>query len=66
MSNTERAIRMNVGIEIIDHVFKDLCHESTDIISREETADLCDLIIQLRKFSDKLKEKDTITENKWS
>lgn len=54
MSNDERKIRLSVARDIIDNVYKDLCNESTNIISRKMTEELCDILIKLFYFIDKL------------
>lgn len=58
MTNAERKIRLNVAIEIAEHVHSDLCHERTEVISREKLMDLVDIIVKLRYYAESL-----VTEN---
>lgn len=51
MTNTERKIRLNVAVEITEHVLSDLCHEYEAPFSRETLCELTDIIRQLRVFS---------------
>lgn len=48
MTNEERRIRMEVALEIMNEVYSDCCCDRE--ISREETRDFCDFIIDTRKF----------------
>lgn len=54
MSNDERKIRLSIARDIINKVYDDLCSETTDVISRETTMELCDIIIKLNEFSSNL------------
>lgn len=54
MTNAERKIRLNVAIEIVEHVHNDLCHERTEVISREKLMDLVDIIVKLRYYAESL------------
>lgn len=54
MTNAERKIRLNVAIEIAEHVHSDLCHERTEVISREKLMDLVDIIVKLRYYAESL------------
>ena len=54
MTNAERKIRLNVAIEIAEHVHSDLCHERTETISREKLMDLVDIIVKLRYYAESL------------
>lgn len=54
MTNMERKIRLNVAIEITEHVLSDLCHEFKSPFSRETLCELTDIIRQLRVFSSAL------------
>lgn len=54
MTNAERKIRLNVAIEITERVHSDLCHERTEIISREKLMDLVDIIVKLRYYAESL------------
>lgn len=58
MTNAERKIRLNIAIEIAEHVHSDLCHERTEVISREKLMDLVDIIVKLRYYAESL-----VTEN---
>lgn len=58
MTNAERKTRLNVAIEIAEHVHSDLCHERTEVISREKLMDLVDIIVKLRYYAESL-----VTEN---
>lgn len=51
MTNTERKIRLEVAIEVVEKVHSDLCHDCTGQFSREQLFQLVDIIIQLRSFA---------------
>lgn len=54
MTNTERRIRIDIAIEVVEGVYSDLCRESTAQISREQTYELANIILQLRTYSEKI------------
>lgn len=54
MTNAERKIRLSVAIEIAERVHNDLCHERTEVISREKLMDLVDIIVKLRYYAESL------------
>lgn len=58
MTNAERKIRLNIAIEIAEHVHSDLCHERTEVVSREKLMDLVEIIVKLRYYAESL-----VTEN---
>ena len=58
MTNAECKIRLNVAIEVAEHVHSDLCHEWTEEISREKLMDLVDIIVKLRYFAESLGTED--------
>lgn len=60
MTNAERKIRLNVAIEIAEHVHSDLCHERTEVISREKLMDLVDIIVKLRYYAESLSPENQI------
>ena len=60
MTNAERKIRLNVAIEVAEHVHSDLCHERMEEISREKLMDLVDIIVKLRYFAESLGSEDKI------
>lgn len=58
MKKEERIIRLNVAREIISDVHQDICNNAyLEDISKEETRELCDIIINLNEFISKLKSK---------
>ena len=55
MTKEERRIRMQVAMEILDAVYTDICHDNE--ITREETREFCDFIIETRMFLNNFNKK---------
>ncbi len=55
MTKEERKIRMQVALEILNDVYTDICRDNE--ITREETRDFCDFIIETRKFLNNFNKK---------
>lgn len=51
MTKTERKARFDVAVEIVEKVYNDMCHASTDEVSREETLDFCYFLQEMYKMS---------------
>lgn len=57
MTNEERKIRMNVALGIMNDVYTDMCHSTTDEVSREDVREFCYFLIETRKFAQKMFDK---------
>lgn len=55
MKDTERAIRFNVALELVEDIHKDCC--SDENITRELRTEMTDLIVQMIAIHEKLKSK---------